>query len=271
MTSRSPVAASLTRIGAIVLRNLYLLRSSWPRLLELVYWPAMQLLVWGFLQSFIARNATAPVLVAGAFIGGVLLWDVLFRGQLGFSVTFLEEIWSRNVGNLLVSPLRPFEFVLALMAMSLIRLAIGIGPVTVAAMLIFGFNIYGLGFALALFFLNLILTSWAVGIAVSGLILRNGLGAESLAWTLMFVMMPLACVYYPVSTLPAFLQPVAWALPPTYVFEGMRAALIGNVVRNDLMLEAFALNIVYFAAAVAIFLRLLASARVQGSLLQSGE
>jgi ABC-2 type transport system permease protein len=155
--------------------------------------------------------------------------------------------------------------------MSLIRLAIGVVPVTLLAIAFFDFNIYGFGFALAAFFLNLIFTSWAVGIIVSGVVLRNGMGAESLAWTLMFVLMPLACVYYPVTILPEWLQAVAWALPPTYVFEGMRALVMDNVFRADLMLQALALNALYFTAAVAVFLQLLKSARRHGSLLQSGE
>jgi ABC-2 type transport system permease protein len=171
----------------------------------------------------------------------------------------------------MISPLRPIEFVTALMVMSIIRLAIGMVPVTFLAIAFFGFNVYGLGLALAAFFVNLILTSWAVGIVVSGVLLRNGMGAESLAWTLMFVLMPLTCIYYPVSVLPDWLQVVAWALPPTYVFEGMRALLMDHVFRADLMIEAFALNVVYFAAAVLAFLALLKSARRIGSLLQAGE
>jgi ABC-2 type transport system permease protein len=171
----------------------------------------------------------------------------------------------------MMSPLRPGEFVIALMIMSVIRLAIGMVPVTILAMMFFGFNLYGLGFALAAFFANLILTSWSVGILVSGIVLRNGMGAESLAWTIMFLLLPLTCVYYPVSVLPAWLQYLAWALPPTYVFEGMRALLIEQVFRSDLMLAALALNAVYFAAAVVAFLKLLDSARRQGSLLQTGE
>jgi ABC-2 type transport system permease protein len=205
------------------------------------------------------------------FIGAVMMWDILFRGQLGFSISFLEEMWARNLGNLMISPLRPLEFVMALMIMSIVRLAIGMVPVSLLAIALFGFNIYGLGLALAAFFANLILTSWSVGIVVSGLLLRNGMGAESLAWTLMFVLMPLTCVYYPVTTLPGWLQVVAWALPPTYVFEGMRALLMGHEFRPDLMAEAFGLNALYFGAAVAAFLQLLKSARKQGSLLQSGE
>ena len=264
------------RVGAMVTRYVYLLRSSWPRVLDLVYWPAVQMITWGFIQTYVSQGAAAAppgrgAVAAGTLIGAVLLWDMLFRGQLGFSASFLEEMWSHNVGNLLMSPLRPLEFVLALMIMSLVRLALGVVPVTVLAIWFFGFNLWGLGLALGVFFANLILTSWSVGLLVCGLLLRQGLGAENLAWTIMFVLLPLACVYYPVSVLPTWLQPVAWALPPTYVFEGLRALLADHLFRGDLMLEALALNVVLFGAATIAFLALLASAREAGSLLQMGE
>ncbi len=272
---RAPFATALTlaphRVGAMVLRYLYLLRSSWSRVLELIYWPAVQLLVWGFLQFYIAQNSGFFARAGGVFIGAVMMWDILFRGQLGFSISFLEEMWSRNLANLMISPLRPIEFVFALMIMSVVRLAIGMVPVTLIAIAFFDFNIYGLGLALAAFFMNLILTSWSVGIVVSGLVMRNGMGAESLAWTMMFLIMPVICVYYPVSVLPEWLQWVAWALPPTYVFEGMRALILEQQFRADLMLASFGLNAIYFALAVAAFLALLRSARRIGSLLQSGE
>jgi ABC-2 type transport system permease protein len=259
------------RVGAMILRYWYLLRSSWPRLLELIYWPAVQMMMWGFLQLYIDQHSSFLARAGGTFIGAVLLWDILFRGQLGFSVSFLEEMWARNMGNLMISPLRPSEFVSALMVMSVVRLAIGMVPVTLLAVAFFGFNIWSFGLALAAFFANLILTSWAIGIFVSGVVLRNGLGAENLAWTIMFIFLPLTCVYYPVATLPSFLQVIAWALPPTYVFEGMRALLIDHTFRADLMIEAFALNAVLFALASAAFLGLLESARRHGSLMQAGE
>lgn len=262
---------SWRRVAAMVLRYWFLLRSSWPRLLELIYWPAVQMLMWGFLQLYIAQQTSVLALAGGTFIGAVLLWDILFRGQLGFSVSFLEEMWARNMGNLMISPLRPLEFISALMIMSLVRLAIGMAPVTLLAIAFFGFNLYGLGLALAAFFANLILTSWAIGILVSGIVLRNGLGAESLAWTIMFIFLPLTSVYYPVSVLPAWIQPIAWMLPPTYVFEGMRALLIHQTFRADLMAISLALNALWFAGAAFAFLRLLESARRQGSLLQTGE
>jgi len=230
------------RIGAMILRYWYLLLSSWPRLLELIYWPTVQIITWGFLQTYIAYNAGFFARAGGTLIGAVILWDILFRGQLGFSISFLEEMWARNLGNLMM-----------------------------LALVLFHFNVYGLGLPLIALFCNLIFTSWSVGIFVSGLVLRNGLGAESIVWTLMFAVMPLACIYYPVSVLPHWLQYVAWSLPPTYVFESMRALLTDGLFRTDLMLEAAALNAALLVASIAAFLALLRSARRHGSLLGGGE
>jgi len=271
MQSGTQHGSSLRRVNAMVLRYWYLLRSSVFRILELIYWPAVQMLMWGFLQLYLAENAGFFARAGGTFIGAVLLWDILFRGQLGFSISFLEEMWARNLGNLMMSPLRPAEFIAALMIMSIVRLAVGMVPVTLMAIGFFGFNLYDMGFALAAFFANLIFTSWAIGILVSGLILRYGMGAESLAWTIMFIFLPLTCVYYPVAVLPVWLQPVAWMLAPTYVFEGMRSLLIDHAFRADLMLQALAVNVVYFGAAVIGFVALLNGARRTGSLMQIGE
>jgi ABC-2 type transport system permease protein len=269
--SRAVQLFSLRRVAAMVLRYWYLLRSSFARLAELIYWPTVQMLMWGFLQTYLAGQTDLYARAGGVLIGAVMLWDILFRGQLGFSISFLEEMWSRNLGNLMISPLRPAEFVAALMVMSIIRLAIGMVPVTLLAIWFFGFNLWALGFALVAFFANLMLTGWAVGVFVSGLVLRNGLGAETFAWSIMFLFLPLACVYYPVAVLPAWLQTIAWSLPPTYVFEGMRALLFDQTFRADLMIQALALNVVWFSLAVAAFLALLASARRNGTLMQTGE
>src|SRR5882724_699287 len=233
---------SVHRIGAMILRYWYLLLSSWPRLLELLYWPVMQVVTWGFLQTYIAQNANFFARAGGTLIGAVILWDILFRGQLGFSISFLEEMWARNLGNLMMSPLKPIEFLLALMVMSLIRLAIGVIPMTLLALFLFHFNFYSLGLPLIAFFCNLI-----------------------------FALMPLACVYYPVKVLPHWLQYLSWALPPTYVFEGMRSLLIDQVFRADLMVSALLINAVLLMASFAAFLALLNSARRHGSLLGGGE
>ncbi|MGO9134826.1 MAG: ABC transporter permease [Methylovirgula sp.] len=265
------MTGSASRIGAVVLRHCYLLQTSWPRLLELVYWPVMQMLVWGFLQLFLSQDHSSFAMVSGTFVGAVLLWDVLFRGQLGFSISFLEEIWSRNIGNLMMSPLRPIELVAALMLVSLLRLMIGIVPVTAFAFLLFHFNIYALGLALAMFFVSLILTAWAIGLAVCGLVLRYGMGAESLAWSLVMLLLPLCCVYYPVWILPHWLQPISWMLSPTYVFEGLRDAILDGAFRGDLMLKSFGLDAAYLAAAVGTFIFLLRDARKRGALVAFGD
>jgi len=271
MSASAPISFSPRRVGALVLRYWYLLRSSWPRMLELIYWSMVQVVTWGFIQSYVAQHSGFFVRAGATLIGAMLLWEMLFRGQLGFSVSFLEEMWARNLGNLMMSPLRPAEFVAALMVMSLIRLAIGMVPVFIVAFIFFDFNVLGLGVAFVCFFVNLILTSWAIALFVSGLLLRYGLGAESLAWTLAFLILPVSCVYYPVTVLPEWLQPVAWLLPPTYVFEGLRAVVIDHAFRGDLMAGALALNALYFCAAALAFLGLLQSARREGSLMQTGE
>lgn len=270
-THDSSIRASLGRIWAIVLRHWYVISASWPRTAELIYWPLVQMLTWGLLQSYLAQTTNLVATAAGLFIGGVLLWDILLRCQLGFSVAFLEEIWSRNLGHLMMSPLRPAELILALMAVSLIKLSVAMVPVALFAYLLFDFNVLGLGFAFAAFFANLVLMSWALGLVSTGAVLRWGLGAENLAWLVVFVIMPVSCVYYPVTTLPAWLQPVAWALPPTHVFEGLRAVVLKGEFRAGLMLSALALNAFYLALGLAVFRYYLASARRNGSLVQMGE
>ena len=208
------------RIGALVLRHTYLLRRSWPRLLELTYWPTVQMIIWGLVTMFLVTNSSWFAQAAGVLLAGVILWDVMFRGQIGLSLVFIEEMWSRNLGHIFVSPLRPWELICGLMLISLIRTLIGMTGAVGFAFLLYAFSIFDLGFALIGFFVNLIVMGWAVGFFVSGLVLRYGLGAESLAWFLIFALAPFSCVYYPLSILPDWLEPVAAILPSAHVFEG---------------------------------------------------
>jgi ABC-2 type transport system permease protein len=263
--------ASVGRIWGMVLRYWYVIRSSLPRTAELIYWPLLQMLTWGFLQQHLATTTSIGAQAAGLFVGGVLLWDILVRSNLGFSVAFLEDIWSRNLGHLMMSPLRPAEFVASLIVVSLLKLGVAMVPVVLLANAFFGFNVASLGMAFFAFFANLVMMSWALGLISTGAVLRWGLGAESIAWLIVFVIMPFCCIYYPLSTLPWWLQPIALALPPTYVFEGLRAIVLDGTFRGDLMLRAFALNLIYVAVAYTIFRGLLEAARRQGSLVQMGE
>ena len=263
--------ASARRVAAMVRRYAVLVLGSAPRMIELMYWPLLQMLMWGFLQTHLAASTSLYANAAGLLIGSVLLWDIMARGQMGFSLSFLEEMWSRNLGNILMSPLRPNEFIAALVTISLIRLSLGLLPVVLLANLFFGFNLFGLGLPLAAFFATLVIFGWTIGLMANGIVLRYGLGAESFAWIIVFFFLPLCCVYYPLSTLPEWLQPISAALPPTQAFEGLRALMIDQTFEPWLMLKALALNVVYFIAAYLLFRYFLWQARIKGSLMQLGE
>lgn len=260
-----------SRIGAMVLRHAYLLRTSWPRIFEMMYWPTIQMVLWGFITVFLASNSSYIAQATGVLISAVLLWDVLFRGQLGFSLSFLEEIWSRNLGNLSVSPLKPAEMMAALMTMSLIRTLIGVLPAAGLAIVFYEVSVFELGLPLLAFFSNLLVMGWAIGMLVCALILRVGLGAESVAWLAIFLIAPVSAIYYPVEVLPGWLQAVAWTLPTAAVFEGMRAILIDGLVRGDLLIRSALLNLLYLTIAAATFLYSHQVARRRGLLLQIGE
>jgi len=259
------------RVWAVTLRYYYLLRGSWPRYLELAYWPTVQMVLWGFITNFLATNSSYIAQGFGVLLSAVLLWDVMFRGQLGVSVSFFEEMWSRNLGHLFVSPLRPYELIMSLVLMSLLRTVIGVVPASVLAIAFFGFSVYSLGLALVAFFFNLIILGWAIGFLVSGLVLRFGLGAESLAWVALFAIAPISGIYYPIAVLPEWLQWVAYALPSSYVFEGMRALIQEQHFRGDYMLIAAGLNVLYVALGIAGFLAFFHAARRRGLFIQIGE
>jgi len=259
------------RVGAMILRYWYLLRGSWPRLLELAYWPTVQMILWGLVTRHLLTDSDWVAQAAGVLISAVLLWDVLFRGQLGLSLSFLEEMWSRNMGHLFVSPLRPHEWVASMMAMSLIRTVIGVVPAAVLAIFLYDYNVFSLGLPLLAFFANLLVCGWWMAMIIVALILRFGMGAESLAWLIVFLFAPVSAIYYPVDVLPAAFQAVAYALPPAHVFEGMRAVLFGEGFRVGHLAAAVGLNAVYTGAAAAVFLWAFQDARRRGALLHQGE
>jgi ABC-2 type transport system permease protein len=260
------------RIWGMLYRHLALYRSSWPRLLELAYWPVLQMCIWGFTARFLAARMGSGAALAGAtLLGGVLLWEVALRSQMGMAISFLEEVWSRNLGHVFVSPLRPWELVAALIGMSFIRMVAGVLPAILIAWALYAYNLFALGPVLVLFFANLMIMGWWVALGVVSLILRHGAGAEALAWSVLFGLTPFSAVFYPVAVLPRVLQPVALAIPAAHVFEGMRGVLLNGVVRWDHLAAAFALNAVWLLAASLLFARQFRQARVRGALLSIGE
>jgi len=264
--------ASVRRIWGMMFRHLALYRSSWPRLLELAYWPVLQMCIWGFTARFLAaRMGSAATIAAAALLGGVLLWEVALRSQMGVAISFLEEVWSRNLGHVFVSPLRPWELVSALIGMSIIRTLAGVLPAILIAWAFYAYNLFALGPVLVLFFANLMIMGWWVSLGVVSLILRHGAGAEALAWSVLFGLTPFSAVFYPVSVLPRVVQPLALALPSAHVFEGMRAIVLHGTVSWQHMFAAAVLNAVWLIAASLLFARQFRQARVRGALLSIGE
>jgi ABC-2 type transport system permease protein len=266
MTMFSP-----NRVAAMCLRHFYTLRRSWPRLVEMAYWPTMQMVIWGFLSQFLATNSSYIANAFGVLLAGVMLWDVLFRGQLGFSLSFIEELWSRNLANLYCSPLTPLEHIVALIVMAFLRAAVGVFPAMLLAIPFYDFSIFALGAPLLAFFFNLLIMGCGLGLLVTAMILRFGLAAENMAWFLVFLLAPFSCVYYPIEVLPVWARAVAWALPSTHVFEGMRAVLFDGVFRWDHFLAASTLNAGLIAIGIVVYVISFARARKLGLLLQVGE
>lgn len=259
------------RIRGMLLRYVYLLRGSWPRMLEQIYWPTVQMIIWGFITQFFATNSDYVAQAIGVLLSAVLLWDVLFRGQLGVSVAFMEEIFARNLGHLFASPLRPHELIVALLTISFLRTVVGVGCAALLAIPLYQISVFEMGWPLLAFFSQLLVFGWAVGLFMSALLLRYGLGVESLAWASIFALAPISGIYYPIDTLPAWLQPLAWSIPPSHVFEGMRAVLFTGNFETTLFCYAIALNLFYILLAAWIFARTFKLARRRGLLLQVGE
>ena len=261
----------MRRIFGIVRRHGYLIFRSWARMISMAYYPTVTVVLWAFVTIYLAPSSNLLRDAPGLFIGAVLLWDLMFRGQLGVSLTLIEEVYSRNLGNLFVAPLTLPEFMAGQLLMSVLRAVVGVGGACIFAWLLFHYSIFSFGFALIGFFANLVIFGWAIGLAVSAMIVRVGLGGEELAWAAMFLVAPVSGVYYPISVLPAWLQVVAEVLPSAHVFEGMRAVLLQGVFPWNHFWIALAENAVYLALGAALFAWAVRDARVRGTLLQMGE
>src|SRR6266496_5351822 len=258
----------LHRISALLTRHLYLYRRSFPRLMEIIYWPFVDLVIWGFITLYLAQYKNALPSFVTFFLGALILWDVLFRLQQGITISFLEEIWSRNLMNLFASPLTPSEFLTATMLLSIAKV-LAVSLVTVLAALVFySFNVFVLGVSLIPFVLNLIIAGWCIGILTTGLIMRYGQEVEVLAWGLVFLFQPISCVFYPMSVLPDWLQAIARLNPAAHVFEGMRAVITNGTFPTSELAWAVGLNAFYLAMLVGWFHLMFAACKEKGLLVR---
>ena len=259
------------RMYALSLRHLYVIRSSFPRILDLIYWPTIQIVLWGFISKFFTMHSDFYNHTVGIILSAAILYDFLFRSSISFNMLFLEEIWSRNFTNLFVAPLKVSEIIMALTVTALLRTLIGIIPAILLAAPFFGVSIFNLGPSLILLFLSLYLFGITLGLLVTSGLLRYGPAFENVAWSSLFLLAPLGCVYYPLSILPDWLQILAKILPLVYIFEEVRSILLDNVVNYSNIVSALTLNLVYFTLAVGTFYLAFSGARKKGTLINVGE
>ncbi|MEO5716142.1 MAG: ABC transporter permease [Luteolibacter sp.] len=260
---------SFHTVSALVLRYLFLYTRNPVRFVELIFWPLVDLLMWGFLTIYLKQHGADGLPSAITFlIGGMILWDVLFRSQQGVAISFLEDVWTRNLLNVFVAPVRTAEYVAATCIVGVLRVGVTLVVLTVVAALAYGFKLTDLGFGLLPFLANLMIFGWFLGMISTALIMRWGQAAESLAWAVPFFIQPLAAVFYPVSVLPSWLQPIAMALPCTPVFEGMRTVLSGQPAPWGNIEHAFILNLIWGVIAGFFFAANLRHVRKTGLLVK---
>lgn len=263
------MAFSFNAVSALVLRYIFLYTRHPVRFIELIFWPLVDLLVWGFLTLYLKGQGTGGAPVAVTFlIGGMILWDVLFRSQQGVAISFLEDVWTRNLLNVFVAPVRTIEYVAATCIVGVLRVAVTLSLLTLVGALAYQFNLTSLGLALLPFLANLMIFGWFLGMVSTALILRWGQAAEGLAWAVPFFIQPLVAAFYPVSVLPAWLQPLALGLPATHVFEGMRAVLAGQSMPWGHFNAALGLNLLWGLAAGWFFAANLRHVRKTGLLVK---
>ena len=219
------------RMRAVARRHAYVLWRSPHRLFDVTLWPLVDVVMFGALASYVGSgNSTSGGRAAGYLIAGIVLWHVVYQSQISISTGMLEETWSRNLLNLMVTPIREVEYVGGVALFGMFKLAIGVGVVALGALGFYSFDVSTLGFGLVPIAAILLFVGWTIALFVIGIVLRFGAGAEALAWGVMFVVMPLSGIFYPVSALPAALRPVSLALPTTHAFIALRSLVDGRAL-----------------------------------------
>ena len=262
---------SFNRMYGLFLRHFFLIKSSFPRILDLIYWPSIQIILWGFISKFFSIYSDYYNNTVGIILTCAILYDFLFRSSISFNMLFLEEIWSRNFTNLFIAPMKIGEILTSLVATALIRALIGLIPAVLLTSPLFGISILDLGIFLFFLFLSLYLFGITLGILVSAGLLRYGPSFENIAWSTMFLLAPFGCIYYPIEILPEVFQKIAYLLPLVYIFEEARNILINQTVDIQNIYYAFMWNGVYFVLSIALFYYSFNVAKNKGTLINMGE
>ncbi len=259
------------RMYGLFLRHFFLITRSFPRILDLIYWPTIQITLWGFISLFFSTYSSYYSNTVGVILTCAILYDFLFRTSIGFNMLFLEEIWSRNFTNLFITPIKKSEILISLIFTALIRSLIGLVPAILLTSPLFGISLFNLGFSLFFLFLSLYIFGITLGILVSSGLLRFGPSFENIAWSTMFLLAPFGCIYYPVEILPEIFQKIAYLLPLVYIFEEARNILINGYVNTENIFKAFYLNGLYLFIAISLFYYSFSKARKKGTLINIGE
>jgi ABC-2 type transport system permease protein len=247
---------SLSRTAAIVLRHFYLIRGSFARLVPLFAWVAVDMVLWGFITKYLNSVTASNVNFVPTLLGAVLLWDFFTRVMQGVTIAFLEDVWSRNFLNLFATPLSIGEYLGGLLVSSIATSSIGLVVMLLVATSVFGLSFLTYGVAIVPFLLVLFLFGIALGIFASGVVFRLGPASEWFVWPVPALLSPLAGVFYPLSTLPSWMQGLARLLPPSYVFEGMRAIVAGGAASGAALAWGAALAAAYVLGACWFFARI---------------
>ena len=262
---------SINRIYGLFLRHFFLIKGSLPRVLDLIYWPTIQIILWGFISKFFTTYSDYYSNTVGVILTCAILYDFLFRSSISFNMLFLEEIWSRNFTNLFIAPMRISEIIVSLVFTALIRTLIGLVPAILLTSPLFGISILNLGIPLFFLFFSLYIFGITLGLFVSSGLLRYGPAFENIAWSSLFLLAPLGCIYYPIEILPELFQDLARALPLVHIFEEARNILVNKVVNYESIITAFKLNLIYLIAGIFLFYYSFSGARKKGSLINIGE
>ena len=259
------------KIYGLSLRHIYLIRSSFPRILDLIYWPSIQVFLWGFISEFFTASSSYYNNTVGIILTAAILYDFLFRSSISYNMMFLEEIWSRNFTNLFIAPIKISEIIAALTMTAIFRTLIGLVPAVLLAIPLFGVSIFVLGTPLVFLLIGLYIFGISLGLFVTSGLLRFGPSFENIAWASLFFLAPLGCIYYPIEILPNILQLIAKALPLVHIFEEMRNILINQTVNVTEIIKGILISITYFILGVVVFYISYYGAKKKGTLINIGE
>ena len=259
------------KIYALCLRHIYLIINSFPRIIDLIYWPTVQIFLWGFISKFFTLNSDYYSNTVGIILTAAILYDFLFRVSISYNIRFLEEIWSRNFTNLFIAPIKLSEVIASLTITAVLRSLIGLIPAALLAIPLFGVSVFKVGVPLLALLLSLYIFGVTLGLLVTSGLLRFGPSFENIAWASLFFLAPLGCIYYPVEILPLSLQIIAKGLPLVHVFEEMRNILLNGTVNYIEVFISILISIAYFIFGVIIFYVAYSGARIRGTLINMGE